>query len=93
MIRHAVIWSMAPDRAAELEPLLEELRALPEAIGEIRALSAGPLLNESSYDAALCVDVDDEAALERYRSHPAHEPSLSRLREVATEIVVGDYRL
>lgn len=92
MIRHAVIWSMAPDKAAELEPLLDELRALPEAIGEIRALSLGPLLNDSRFDAALCVDVDDEAALERYRSHPAHQPSLARLRAVAAEIVVGDYR-
>ncbi len=93
MIRHAVIWSMAPDKGEELEPLLEELRALPGAIEEIRAFSAGALLNESPYDAALCVDVDDEDALERYRSHPAHQPSLSRLREVAAEIVVGDYRI
>lgn len=92
MIRHAVIWSMAPDRGDQLEPLLDELRALPERIEEIRALSAGPLLNESPFDAALCVDVDDEAAMERYRSHPAHQPSLARLREVAAEIVVGDYR-
>lgn len=92
MIRHAVIWSMAPDRAADLEPLLDELRALPDAIEEIRALTAGPLLNESPHDAALCVDVDDEAALERYRSHPAHAPSLAHLREVAAEIVVADYR-
>lgn len=92
MIRHAVIWSMAPDRAADLEPLLEELRALPAAIEEIRGLSAGPLLNESAYDAALCVDVEDEAALERYRSHPAHAPSLARLRAVAAQIVVADYR-
>lgn len=92
MIRHAVIWSMAPDGGEELDPLLDELRALPGMIDEIRALTAGPLLNESPYDAALCVDVDDEAALERYRSHPAHQPSLARLREVAAEIVVADYR-
>jgi hypothetical protein len=92
MIRHAVIWSMAPGKREDLEPLLEELRALPAAIEEIRGLSAGPLLNESPYHAALCVDVEDEAALERYRGHPAHAPSLARLRAVAAEIVVGDYR-
>lgn len=92
MVRHVVIWSMAPDRREELEPLLEELRALPEAIEEIRGLSVGTLLNESGHDAALCVDVEDEAALERYRSHPAHGPSLAHLREVAAELVVADYR-
>jgi hypothetical protein len=91
MIRHVVVWSMQADAEGELDLLLAELRALPEEIEEIRALSVGPLLNESSFDAALCVDVDDAGALERYRSHPAHRPSLQHLRQVAGEIVVGDY--
>lgn len=93
MIRHMVVWSMQADAEHELDELLTALRALPEKIDEIRALSAGPLLNESPFDAALCVDVDDAEALERYRSHPAHQPSLKHLRELAAEIVVGDYVL
>jgi len=93
MIRHVVVWSMKPDAEGELDALLGELRALPAEIAEIRGLSAGPLLNESPFAAALCVDVDDAAALERYRTHPAHQPSLRHLRAVADEIVVADYEL
>ena len=93
MIRHVVLWSMKPDSRAELEPLVAELRALPEEIEEIRALSVGQLLNESPFDAALCVDVDDAEALERYRSHPAHQPSLEHLRAAAAEILAADYEL
>lgn len=93
MVRHVVVWSMKADAAGELDGLLAELQALPGEIGEIEALSAGPLLNESPFDAVLCVDVADAGALERYRSHPAHQPSLAHLRRAAEEIVVGDYEL
>lgn len=93
MVRHVVVWSMKPEAAAELDSLLADLRELPDRIEEIRALSAGPLLNDSPFDAALCVDVDDREALERYRSHPAHQPSLQRLRQLAGEILAADYEL
>ena len=91
MLRHVVIWSMKEDRRDELDDLIRELRELPAQIGEIEALSVGPLLNETGFEAALCVDVADAEALERYRSHPAHQPSLTRLRAVAAELVVADY--
>lgn len=84
---------MKPDRQSELEALLDELRSLPAQIEEIEGLSAGPLLNEARMDAALCVDLADAGALERYRAHPAHQPSLERLRDLAEEIVVADYEL
>ena len=93
MIRHIVVWSMRPEAARELGSLLAELRQLPDLIDEIEALSAGPLLNESPFDASLCVDLNDGEALARYRSHPAHQPSAQRLRELAAEIVVADYEL
>jgi hypothetical protein len=65
----------------ELSSPLAELRALSE-IEEIEALSNRPWINQSELYAVLCVDVEDEAALERYRNHPSHEPSLSRLRNL-----------
>jgi hypothetical protein len=91
MLRHVVIWSMSEGHRDELDDVLTELRELPGKIEEIEGLSAGPLLNESGFDAALCVDVADSDALERYRSHPAHQPVLTRLREVAAELVAADY--
>ena len=91
MIRHVVVWSMRADQEERLDGLLADLRALPEQIEEIQALSCGPLVNDGPYDAALCVDVADDEALAAYRSHPLHQPVLVALREAAAEIVVGDY--
>jgi hypothetical protein len=91
MVRHAVAWSMGDAEGGELDGILGELRRLPQEIPEIVALSCGPLLNDSELDAALCVDVADREALERYRSHPAHQPVLERLRGSASSIVVADY--
>jgi hypothetical protein len=91
MLRHVVAWSMAPGSEGELEGILAELRELPEEIDEIAALSAGPLLNEADLDAVLCVDVADAEALARYRSHPAHQPVLGRMREHTAGMVVADY--
>jgi len=93
MVRHVVVWTMKDDTEGELDGLLEALQALPGEIAEIKALSAGRLLNSSEYDAALCVDVEDSEALERYRAHPAHQPVVTRLRAVATALVVADYEL
>jgi hypothetical protein len=91
MVRHAVAWSMAEGHQGELDAILDELRRLPEEIPEIAELSCGRLLNDSQLDAALCVDVADLDALERYRAHPAHSPVLDRLRRTTSSIVVADY--
>jgi hypothetical protein len=84
---------MAPGHEADLDPLLDAMRALPDQIDEIAALSVGRLLNESPYEAVLCVDLADEDALQRYREHPAHRPVGARLREVADDVVVADHVL
>jgi len=91
VLRHVVIWSMAEGHGGELDEVLRELRELPGQIEEIEALSAGPLLNESEFEAVLCVDVADADALESYRSHPAHQPVLSRLRATASDLLAADY--
>jgi hypothetical protein len=91
MLRHVVVWSMTPGHDEELDGLLLDLAHLPEEIEEIVALSAGRLLNESDLDAVLCVDLADAESLERYRSHPAHQPVLAQLREMAARITVADY--
>jgi hypothetical protein len=91
MLRHVVIWSMAEGHADELDEVLRELRALPGQIEEIEGLSTGRLLNESELEAVLCVDVADADALQRYRSHPAHQPVLDRLRATASQLLAADY--
>jgi hypothetical protein len=93
MVRHVVVWTMQAGNEGDLDGLLEALRALPARVPEIEALSAGRLLNATEYDAALCVDVADPEALERYRAHPAHQPVVAKLREVAATLVVADYEV
>jgi hypothetical protein len=91
MLRHVVLWSMKDDAERSLDELLADLRALVGNIEEIRALSCGPLINDAPHDAALCVDLEDEEALARYRAHPAHQPVLEALRANGENLVVGDY--
>jgi stress responsive alpha/beta barrel protein len=82
---------MAPGKEDALHPLLAGMERLTDEIDAIEALSCGPLLNESPYDAVLCVDVANEEALATYRAHPAHQPILEDLAQVATNVVVADY--
>jgi hypothetical protein len=93
MLRHVVVWSMKEGREGELDRLLDALRALPTEVEEIKALSAGRLLNSSELDAVLCVDVEDPDALERYRAHPAHQPVVADMRAAAEALVVADYEV
>ena len=91
MLRHVVIWSMAEGHEDELDDVLRELRELPGQIEEIAGLSAGRLLNDSELEAVLCVDLADADALQRYRSHPAHQPVLNRMRETTSQLIAADY--
>ena len=90
MIRHIVVFSVETAHLAGLDQLIDDLRALADEIDEIDAIACGRPLNATEYDAALTVDVADEAALTAYREHPAHQPVLERLRAIASTIVVAD---
>jgi hypothetical protein len=93
MIRHLVAWTMSRGSPEQLDAVFEELERLPDEIDEILALSCGRLINDSDLDAVLCVDLADADGLERYRSHPAHQPVLQTLRRTASRIVVADYQV
>jgi hypothetical protein len=90
VIRHIVVFSIDEGRDAALEQLIEDVHRLPAEIAEISAIACGRPLNATAFDAALTVDVPDEAALAAYREHPAHQPVLQRLREIASQLVVAD---
>jgi hypothetical protein len=90
LIRHIVVFSIDRGRETDLEQLIEDVHRLPAEIAEISAIACGRPLNSTAFDAALTVDVSDEAALEAYREHPAHQPVLQRLREIASKTVVAD---
>jgi hypothetical protein len=90
VIRHIVVFSVAQEAKHELRELIDELRSLPKAIEEIEALACSTPVNASEFDCVLTVDIADEEAFQAYRDHPAHQPALSRLRRVASRIVVVD---
>lgn len=90
MIRHIVLWSMREETLDKLDSLLDQLRGMAE-IDEVRALSADLLLNDSTHDAVLSIDIDDEAALARYVEHPVHQAAGARLVELAATIDVADF--
>jgi len=91
MLKHVVLWKMAADSEEELAPFLAELSAMANRIPDISALSCGPLLDRSDFDAGLCVDLPDRAALDRYRDHAEHLPVVERLRAITTQILAADY--
>jgi len=75
-VRHVVCFTWAEDAAPEAVAATERaLRALPDLITEVRALSVGPDLGlaPGTSDLALVADFDDAAAWQRYQDHPEHQ--------------------
>ncbi|MFV0373445.1 Dabb family protein [Microbacterium sp.] len=79
MIRHIVVFQMASDDAAERAAHAAEsarrLNALVGVVPTLRAMSAGAnvLAHGTNWDLGLVADFDDEAGLDAYLVHPAHE--------------------
>lgn len=91
MIRHVVLFTLKEPAQPTLDELLAELEDLRGAIPEIRSLVCGRNVASTPHSAVLTVDVDDERALRTYREHPAHQPVLVRLRDLAERIEVVDF--
>ena len=87
MIRHIAMLTLRHDTdAAEVEHLVDELRALPALIAEIAAYEVGVDLQLADGNATVAVvaDFDDARAWSVYRSHPAHVRVIS---EVLTPVL------
>lgn len=99
-LRHVVSWTFAePADAARAEQLLEFkalLEALPPVIPEIRSLEVGinDFYADANWHITLIADFDDQAALERYQVHPAHQAVVEHNRgrtsgRAAVDFLVG----
>ncbi|MCB0952388.1 MAG: Dabb family protein [Microthrixaceae bacterium] len=76
MIRHIVLLRLESTcTAADLQGIVDALRALPEQIPAIRSFQAGSDAGLSEGNVQLCAvaDFDDVAGYESYRDHPAHK--------------------
>lgn len=98
-IRHIVTWKMAaddaPTRAAHAAEVAELLRALDGVVPSIRSLSVGvnALDIAGNSDVALVADFDDEAGLEAYQTHPAHQAAVGFIRSVTGSRSAVDFAL
>ena len=92
MIRHIVFWKFRP--AADPEPFLQALSALPEQIDWIRGMhvarSAAP---NAAWDAALEVDFDTLEDVARYRDDPRHKKVSVLCKSIRTDRVSIDIPL
>lgn len=94
MIRHIVVARLKPRTIrAQIEEVVNELRALPARIEEIVSCEVGldELHSERSYDFALVSTFAELEALNRYQVHPAHAAAAKRLRAACEHMVVVNY--
>lgn len=97
-IRHVVAWQLATDDDAlkkqQATRIATSLVALGDIIPEILTISAGAeALFEANWDVALVADFADQAALETYQSHPAHQEVGAYIRSVVSARVAVDFEV
>lgn len=93
MIRHVVLCKFRTSASEEeRENVINTLRALGEAIPEVREWSVGKqaLPSSTAYDLAIVSGFENEEALEKYRNHPSHVRTKNLLMELA-DMAVVDY--
>ena len=83
-LRHVVTLTFRDDTTAEqVDEIVTALRALPDAIPELKSYVVGPDVGRSEGNASLAIvaDFDSWAGYEAYRDHPEHVG-------VATELII-----
>ncbi len=93
MIRHIVMWSLHDaDRAAEVKTVLETMRG---RIPGLLSLEVGIdiLHSPQSADVVLTATLADREALHSYQAHPAHQPAIALMKELACARTVIDYEV
>lgn len=96
MIKHVVFFKFRPETSErERKEALDELRALPDKIDEIRDFEVGEEILHSAraWDAALIATFDDLEALQKYQRHDDHLPVVMRLQTLCDSIGSVDYEL
>lgn len=93
MITHVVMIRFRDRSPAQVAACKAKLDALPPVIAEIERFDVGVdvLHGPVSWDLVIVSTFADLGALERYRSHPAHEEVAAYLVEAAEQRAVVDY--
>ena len=99
MIRHIVTFRLsaadAETRAAQATEAARRLNALHGIVPTLRAMQAGAnvLYPDANWDLVLIADFDDEAGLDAYQVHPAHEEVAAYIGTIRAERAAVDIEI
>ena len=94
MVKHVVFFKFKKDAAeSAIVEVIEDLRALPGVISEIKEFMVGRdvVHSERSCDMALISAFDNLDALNRYAVHPAHQAVVQKLKKICESIPIVDF--
>ena len=94
MLTHIVCWKYKAETTAETRAEhIAGLRALPNVIDEIITFQVGTdiLHLERSFDTGLVSTFADQAALDAYTVHPAHQEVVAIGRQISAQVVSVDF--
>lgn len=94
MLVHIVMFQFKEEnKEANLVRVKEMLEALPTQIDTLRSMEVGIDISRSerSFDLVLVSMFDDQAGLDIYAPHPAHQEVVSIIKEVTSLSKVVDY--
>jgi translation elongation factor EF-1beta len=94
MISHVVLMKFKPGVSeVDIEELEKMLNELPNKITEIHAYEFGRDLvrSQRSYDFALTALFANLETLDRYQTHPQHEPLIKKIQEICESVVTVDF--
>lgn len=94
MLTHIVCWKYKSEITPEIrDEHLAKLKNLPNVIDEILTFNVGTdiLHLERSFDTGLTSTFADQAALDAYTIHPAHQEVAVMGKEIAAQVVSVDF--
>lgn len=96
-IRHVVAFTIAAEdaevRAQQAAEAARQLNALAGVVPSLISMSAGAnvLFPGANWDLVLVADFADEAALDAYQVHPAHEEVVAYIGSVRKDRIAVDF--
>ncbi|MDP3465431.1 MAG: Dabb family protein [Sulfuricurvum sp.] len=94
MLVHIVMFQFKEEnKEANLIRVKEMLEALPSTIESLKSMEVGIDISRSdrSFDLVLISTFEDQAGLNEYAIHPAHQEVVSVIKEVTSLSKVVDY--
>jgi len=93
MIKHVVMFQFGPEYKSDLPLAKQKLEALVDTVPSLKHMEVGLNFIESkrSMDLVLTAQVEDEAGLEAYRIHPAHQEVVDFIKPRAVASKAVDY--